>query len=126
MYVKLLAHGDVILWTKRKIAHYKKRDNLRGLKTVDFTAEWLYEQFKNGKCIYCGESRTKLLTLDKKYNIDGHHKLNTVISCIRCNTTRGDNYSARDFLKYIAPGIIEYDRTHMFRGLLKDTFDINK
>lgn len=76
------------------------------------------------KCNVCGEvkklsefpkaktcadghrNKCKTCDYDRIDNTKGHTKDNCVTCCKLCNTTRMDNYTHEEFLKYIAPAIV--------------------
>lgn len=78
-----------------------KKKNLENDLDVDYCIKELVKP-----CVYCGYIDPLCNGFDRIDNTKGHTKDNCVTCCKLCNTTRMDNYTHEEFLKYIAPAIV--------------------
>jgi hypothetical protein len=73
----------------KMMSSYRNKDIKKGLG-FDLDLQFLIDMTRK-ECVYCG--KTEKVGLDRIDNSIGHLKDNCVPCCIRCNTTRNDNYS---------------------------------
>ena len=92
-----------------KMKSYIGYDKKRGLAS-DIDLEWC-KAVMSKPCVYCGYIDDGCNGLDRIDNSIGHTKENCVTCCSLCNMTRGDRWSHKDFLMFVAPGIANFRRS---------------
>lgn len=95
----------------------KQKSDRTNKRKFDLTRVFIRELIKNG-CSYCGETKTKHISIDRVDHSIGHVKTNVVASCVTCNHVRRDMpYSAWLLL---APKMREARE----QGIFKDWHDL--
>ena len=79
----------------KMLSSYKNKDKKRGFSN-NITHEYLNNMLSKN-CVYCGSDNK--IGLDRLNNKEGHTIDNTVPCCIRCNTTRNDNFSYLEMIE---------------------------
>lgn len=87
----------------------------------DLTFKQFCSLVEGTDCHYCGGQLPALSGhgLDRKDNSKGYEVGNVVPCCTRCNLTKGDRFTYREFVKFVVPGLIALDAERRNADCLK-------